>query len=38
VGPGHGPLNKVILAEDPDVIVSVYGREIIAPGLEKSGK
>jgi hypothetical protein len=31
-------LNKVILAEDPDVIVSVYGREIIAPGLEKSGK
>jgi hypothetical protein len=38
VDPGHGPLNKVILAEDPDVIVSVYGREIIAPGLEKSGK
>jgi hypothetical protein len=38
VGPGHGPLNKVILAEDPHVIVSAYGRKIIAPGLEKCDK
>jgi hypothetical protein len=38
VGPGHGPLNKVILAEDPDVTVSACGRKIIAPGLEKCDK